>query len=49
MRIRTKKPSADGAVNDDRKTKKLESRRETRRRIRKILERHRATFDDLAK
>lgn len=49
MRTRTKQPSADGAVTDDRKTKLAELRRDTRRRIRKIVERHRATFDELAK
>lgn len=49
MRIRTKKPSSDGAVTGDRKEKRAESRRATRERIRKIVERHRATFDELAK
>lgn len=49
MPIRTKKPSSDGAVTGDRKEKRAESRRATRERIRKIVERHRATFDELAK
>ena len=31
------------------KRKGAEPRRETRKRIRKIVERHRATFDELAK
>ncbi len=49
MRTKNKKPSPDGAVNDDRKAKKPQRRPETRRRIRKIVERHRETFDELAK
>jgi hypothetical protein len=37
------------ATNKDGKRKDAESRGGTRRRIRKIVERHRDTFDELAK
>lgn len=40
---RREAPAGDG------KKKDTEPRRETRKRIRKIVERHRETFDDLAK
>jgi hypothetical protein len=40
---RSDRPSEDG------KRKEAEPRPETRRRIRKIVERHRETFDELAK
>ena len=36
------------APGPDRDRKEAERRRETRRRIRKIVERHRETFDELA-
>jgi hypothetical protein len=38
-----------GAGDEDGKRKEAEPRPETRRRIRKIVERHRETFDELAK
>jgi hypothetical protein len=37
------------ATGEDEKRKDAEPRRDTRRRIRKIVERHRETFDELAK
>jgi hypothetical protein len=37
------------ATTKDGKQKEVEPRRETRGRIRKIVERHRETFDELAK
>jgi hypothetical protein len=42
------KPPRGEASNDDGKRKDAEPRRETRRRVRKIVERHRETFDKLA-
>jgi hypothetical protein len=42
-------PPRGGATGEDGKRKEAEPRRETRRRIRKIVERHRETFDELAK
>jgi hypothetical protein len=42
-------PPRGGATSEDGKRKEAEPRRETRRRIRKIVERHRKTFDELAK
>jgi hypothetical protein len=43
------KPSRGKATNADGKPKDAEPRSETRRRVRKIVERHRETFDELAK
>ncbi len=43
------KPLRGEATNEDGKRKDAEPRSETRRRIRKIVERHRETFDELAK
>jgi len=37
------------ATKEDGRGKDAEPRRETRRRVRKIVERHRETFDELAK
>lgn len=37
------------AASEDEKRKEGKPRRDTRRRIRKIVERHRETFDELAK
>jgi hypothetical protein len=42
-------PPRGGATSEDGKRKDAGPRRETRRRIRKIVERHRETFDELAK
>jgi hypothetical protein len=42
-------PPRSEATNDDGRGKDAKPRRETRRRIRKIVERHRETFDELAK
>jgi hypothetical protein len=44
----TKTPRREATAGDGKK-KDTEPRRETRKRIRKIVERHRETFDDLAK
>jgi hypothetical protein len=41
--------SPRGRSDEDGKRKEAEPRPETRRRIRKIVERHRDTFDELAK
>jgi hypothetical protein len=43
------KPSRGKATNADGKPKDAEPRSETRQRVRKIVERHRETFDELAK
>jgi hypothetical protein len=43
------KPARGEATNEDGKRKDAEPRSETRRRVRKIVERHRETFDELAK
>jgi hypothetical protein len=43
-----KTPGREAPAGDGKK-KDTEPRRETRKRIRKIVERHRETFDDLAK
>jgi len=43
------KPLRGEATNEDGKRKDAEPRRDKRRRIRKIAERHRETFDELAK
>lgn len=45
---RAASPRSDRA-SEDGKRKEAERRPETRRRIRKIVERHRETFDELAK
>jgi hypothetical protein len=48
--VRTKhaKPTRGEATNEDGKRKDQEPRSDTRRRVRKIVERHRETFDELA-
>ena len=43
------KPKHGEATNEDGKRKDAEPRSDTRRRVRKIVERHRETFDELAK
>ena len=43
------KPTSGEATNEDGKRKDTEPRSDTRRRVRKIVERHRETFDELAK
>lgn len=43
------KPPRGDATNEDGKRKDAEPRSDTRRRVRKIVERHRETFDELAK
>jgi len=43
------KPPRGEATKDDGKRKDAEPRSETRGRVRKIVERHRETFDKLAK
>jgi hypothetical protein len=43
------KPTRGEATNKDGKRKDAEPRSDTRRRVRKIVERHRETFDELAK
>lgn len=43
------KPTRGAPTNDDGKRKDAEPRSDTRRRVRKIVERHRETFDELAK
>jgi hypothetical protein len=45
---RADSPRAD-RTSEDGKRKEAEPRPETRRRVRKIVERHRETFDELAK
>ena len=47
MSKRTESPRGK-APGRDRDRKEAERRRQTRRRIRKIVERHRETFDDLS-
>jgi hypothetical protein len=42
-------PSRHEETREDGKRREPEPPRETRRRIRKIVERHRETFDELAK
>jgi hypothetical protein len=46
---RRAQPPRGEATSEDGKRKEQEPRRETRRRIRKIVERHQETFDELAK
>jgi len=48
MESKTGKRPPAGASDDGRKRQKPEPLRQTRRRIRKIVERHRETFDKLA-
>jgi hypothetical protein len=43
------KPTSGETTNEDGKRKDPEPRSKTRRRVRKIVERHRETFDELAK
>ena len=49
--VRTKQaePKRGEAANQDGKQKDAEPRSDTRRRVRKIVERHRETFDELSK
>ena len=49
--VRTKQaePKRRETTNEDGKQKDAEPRSDTRRRVRKIVERHRETFDELAK
>jgi hypothetical protein len=49
MSTKRAQPRRGGATSEDGKRKEAEPRPETRRRVRKIVERHRETFDELAK
>jgi hypothetical protein len=49
MSTKRAKPPRGEATSEDGKRKEAEPRPETRRRIRKIVEGHRETFDELAK
>jgi hypothetical protein len=43
------KPQRGETTNEDGKRKDVEPRQDTGKRVRKIVERHRETFDELAK
>ena len=49
MSSKTTKPPSRDAAEGNRNDKAPQQRRTTRERIRKIIERHRETFDQLAK